>query len=76
MSPRSRRCPIRAPSWMTRHWWITSCAVRAIPPSCASTPQAALTKGLRGEEMTEFGLLGEAGAVAFTDGHTASAIPA
>lgn len=31
-------------------------------------PAAALTKGLRGEEMTEFGLLGEAGAVAFTDG--------
>lgn len=31
-------------------------------------PTAALTKGLRGEEMTEFGLLGEAGAVAFTDG--------
>ncbi|MCG6122511.1 MAG: dihydroorotase [Microvirga sp.] len=29
---------------------------------------AALTKGLHGEEMTEFGLLGEAGAVAFTDG--------
>ncbi|MDF1686049.1 MAG: dihydroorotase [Parvibaculaceae bacterium] len=31
-------------------------------------PMAALTKGLRGEEMTEMGLLGEAGAVAFTDG--------
>ncbi|WP_421724638.1 dihydroorotase [Bauldia sp.] len=31
-------------------------------------PMAALTKGLRGEEMTEFRLLGEAGAVAFTDG--------
>lgn len=29
---------------------------------------AALTKGLRGEEMTELGLLLEAGAVAFTDG--------
>jgi len=28
---------------------------------------AALTKGLRGEEMTEFGLLKAAGAVAFTD---------
>lgn len=31
-------------------------------------PAAALTKGLAGEEMTEFGLLKEAGAVAFTNG--------
>ncbi|UTD30564.1 dihydroorotase [Bradyrhizobium sp. WD16] len=31
-------------------------------------PMAALTKGLRGEEMTEIGLLRAAGAVAFTDG--------
>lgn len=31
-------------------------------------PAAALTKGLKGEEMTEFGLLSEAGAVAFTNG--------
>jgi dihydroorotase len=31
-------------------------------------PAAAITKGLAGREMTEFGLLGEAGAVAFTDG--------
>jgi dihydroorotase len=29
---------------------------------------AALTKGLEGHEMTEIGLLGEAGAIAFTDG--------
>lgn len=34
-------------------------------------PAAAMTKGLDGREMTEFGLLREAGAVAFTDGrHT------
>ena len=34
-------------------------------------PAAAVTKGLHGREMTEFGLLREAGAVAFTDGrHT------
>ena len=34
-------------------------------------PAAAITKGLDGREMTEFGLLREAGAVAFTDGrHT------
>lgn len=34
-------------------------------------PAAAITKGLEGKEMTEFGLLREAGAVAFTDGrHT------
>ena len=34
-------------------------------------PAAAVTKGLSGREMTEFGLLREAGAVAFTDGrHT------
>lgn len=31
-------------------------------------PMAAITKGLRGEEMTEIGLLQAAGAVAFTDG--------
>jgi dihydroorotase len=36
-------------------------------------PAAAITKGLAGQEMTEFGLLREAGAVAFTDGrHTIS----
>ncbi|MHA6642215.1 dihydroorotase [Mesorhizobium sp. A623] len=34
-------------------------------------PAAAITKGLAGREMTEFGLLREAGSVAFTDGrHT------
>lgn len=32
-------------------------------------PMAALTKGMAGEEMTEFGLLKAAGAVAFTDGN-------
>lgn len=31
-------------------------------------PAAAMTKGLAGQEMTEFGLLGEAGAVCLTDG--------
>lgn len=31
-------------------------------------PAAALTRGLRGEEITEFGLLREAGAVCLTDG--------
>lgn len=31
-------------------------------------PAAAITKGLRGEEITEFGLLKEAGAVALADG--------
>lgn len=31
-------------------------------------PAAAITKGLKGREMTEFGLLAEAGAIAFTDG--------
>lgn len=30
---------------------------------------AAMTKGLAGREMTEFGLMRQAGAVAFTDGH-------
>lgn len=34
-------------------------------------PSAALTKGLAGIEMTEFGLLREAGAVAFTNGRHA-----
>ncbi|MDR3474617.1 MAG: dihydroorotase [Devosia sp.] len=31
-------------------------------------PAAAISRGLRGEEITEFGLLKEAGAVCFTDG--------
>ena len=31
-------------------------------------PAAAMTRGLAGEEMTEMGLLSEAGAIAFTDG--------
>ena len=31
-------------------------------------PYGAITRGCRGEEMAELGLLGEAGAVAFTDG--------
>ena len=34
-------------------------------------PAAALTKGLNGDEMTEIGLLKEAGAVAFTNGRNA-----
>ena len=38
-------------------------------------PMAALTKGMRGEEMTEIGLLKAAGAVAFTDGDAASPMP-
>ncbi|MFG1417689.1 dihydroorotase [Xanthobacter sp. V0B-10] len=32
-------------------------------------PMAAITRGMRGEEMTEVGLLKAAGAVAFTDAH-------
>lgn len=32
-------------------------------------PMAALTKGLEGQEMTEIGLLQEAGAIAFSNGH-------
>lgn len=38
-----------------------TCKVRVLPA-------AAITKGLRGDEITEFALLREAGAVAFTDG--------
>ncbi|MCK5495686.1 MAG: hypothetical protein KAI80_04690, partial [Hyphomicrobiaceae bacterium] len=34
---------------------------------------AATTRGMKGNELTEFGLLGEAGAVAFTDAETAIA---
>src|ERR1700746_893986 len=42
---------------------------RARRPSIVHVqPMAALTKGLRGEEMAEIGLLKAAGAVAFTDG--------
>ena len=38
-------------------------------------PAAAITRGLAGEEMTEFGLLRQAGAVAFTDGRHTIANP-
>ena len=38
-------------------------------------PAAAITKGLRGVEMTEFGLLREAGAVALSDGRHTIANP-
>ena len=38
-------------------------------------PAAAITKGLEGREMTEFGLLKEAGAVALTDGRHSIASP-
>ncbi len=38
-----------------------TCKVRVLP-------SAAITRGLKGEEITEFGLLREAGAVALTDG--------
>jgi dihydroorotase len=42
---------------------------RARDTACVNVlPAAAITKGLAGREMTEFGLLKEAGAVAFTDG--------
>ena len=42
---------------------------RARDTACVEVlPAAAITKGLAGREMTEFGLLKEAGAVAFTDG--------
>lgn len=42
---------------------------RARDTACVHVlPAAAVTKGLAGREMTEFGLLQEAGAVAFTDG--------
>jgi dihydroorotase len=36
-------------------------------------PYAAATKGLKGQEMSEFGLLADSGAVAFTDGEHAIA---
>lgn len=38
-------------------------------------PAAAITKGTKGEELTELGLLAQAGAVAFTDGEKAIASP-
>ena len=38
-------------------------------------PAAAVTRGLQGQEMTEFGLLSEAGAVAFTEGRKTLASP-
>lgn len=36
---------------------------------CRMLPYAALTQGLKGEQITEMGLLTQAGAAGFTDGH-------
>ena len=38
-------------------------------------PYGAITRGCRGEELAEIGLLGEAGAVGFTDGQRALGMP-
>jgi dihydroorotase len=38
-------------------------------------PAAAITKGLKGSEMTEIGILLDAGAVLFTDGRRRSPMP-
>ena len=38
-------------------------------------PMAAMTKGLKSEEMAEIGLLRDAGAIAFTNGKTTSPTP-
>lgn len=43
---------------------LATCKVRVLPA-------AAITKGIDGKEITEFGLLKEAGAVCFTDGRRA-----
>ena len=45
---------------------ISSSGARRRPPRSTCCPPAAITKGLRGEEITEFGLLKEAGAVCLT----------
>ncbi len=58
------RCP-----WSTMApWSISSSAAPRDTAKVNILPAAAITKGLRGEEITEFGLLKEAGAVCLTDG--------
>ena len=54
-------------------WSISSSAAPRDTGIVHIHPMAALTKGLAGTEMTEIGLLKEAGAVAFTDGDHAVA---
>jgi dihydroorotase len=77
VSPASSPCPIPA----GHRRWRAGRLPR--PPRAGDLPvnvlpAAAITKGLKGEEITEFGLLREAGAVAFTDGRASiqSARPA
>ena len=53
-------------------WSNSSCARRATRRSINVYPAAAITKGFEGREMTEFGLLREAGAVALTEAATPS----
>ena len=47
--------------------WLEFARKRAEVSSVRVAPMAALTKGLRGREMAEYGFLLDAGAIAFTD---------
>jgi dihydroorotase len=67
-SPPSSASPIPNPSSTIPRPW-TFVLRRARDTAIVNIhPMAALTKGMKGDEMTEIGLLKAAGAVAFTDG--------
>ena len=56
-------------------WSISSSAARATRAIVNVHPDGGADQGPRRQEMTEIGLLREAGAVAFTDGARASPTP-
>ena len=67
-SPRSPPCPTPRPRSTIRRWCACWWRAARRPAASTSCPTARVTRGCRGEEMAELGLLREAGAVAFTDG--------
>ena len=70
-SPPSPPCPTAAPPSTTRRSSASCAAAARKPARITVLPYAAITRGCRGEELAEIGLLREAGAVAFTDGQRA-----
>ena len=70
---RTARRSLRRPARYCAPAWSTSAPRSASRATNTLLPYAAATRGCQGEELAEYGLLKEAGAVAFTDGRRAIA---
>ncbi|WP_431268927.1 dihydroorotase [Dankookia sp. P2] len=70
-SPRSAPCRTPTRRWTTRPWCNLVLRRGEATGSITLLPYAAATKHCEGRELAEYGLLKEAGAVAFTDGRRA-----